>query len=70
MVFGCIGRIVTAGFLLVAGAALWHFRDTWVPKVKAYFEEGAQATGIDLPNVGAITRYGARWELRVAGEPS
>ena len=70
MVFGCIGRVVTAAVLLIAGAALWHFRDTWVPKVQAYFEEMANKMNIDLPSVGAFTQDGARWVLRVPGEHS
>ena len=67
MIVGCIGRVVIAASLLVAGAALWHFRDAWVPKVRAYFEEQAGEVKLELPKVGAVTAGGVRWVLHGAG---
>lgn len=52
--FGCIGRLVSAVVLLVAGAALWHFRAEWLPTVKAYFEGKASEIEVDLPKIGAL----------------
>jgi hypothetical protein len=45
--FGCIGRLVVAVLLLILGAVGWHFRDKWVPKVKAFIsaETGVEVTG-------------------------
>lgn len=58
MVFGCIGRLVTAVLLLIAGAALWHFRDAWIPKVKAYFEDKATEIEVDIPPIGSALPRG------------
>lgn len=52
--FGCIGRIVTAVILLIAGAVLWHFRAMWVPKAKAFFEKKASEIEIDIPRVTGL----------------
>ncbi len=51
MLFGCVGRIVMAAILLIAGAVLWHFRDAWVPKAKALLEKKASEIEIDVPGV-------------------
>jgi len=32
--FGCLGRLGCGVLLVVVGAAGWHFRDQWMPKVK------------------------------------
>ena len=44
--FGCIGRLVVAVLLLILGAIGWHFRDRWIPKVKAFItaETGVKVT--------------------------
>lgn len=55
MIFGCIGRLVTALVLLIAGAVLWHFRDAWVPKAKEFFERKAKEVELPVPQVGALT---------------
>lgn len=63
MVFGCIGRIVTAAVLLIAGALLWHFRELWMPKVKAYFEKKAgeiEVKAPELPDAGLYVAPGVR----------
>ena len=36
-----IQRIGCAIILLILGAALWHFRDLWLPRVKAYLVDKA-----------------------------
>jgi hypothetical protein len=38
---GLVRRIGCAIILLVAGAALWHFRDFWWPKVRDRLSERA-----------------------------
>lgn len=52
--FGCLGRLVSAAILLVAGAALWHYRAEWLPTVKAYFQEKASEVEVELPKIGAL----------------
>lgn len=52
MLFGCVGRLVMAVVLLIAGAVLWHFRALWVPKVKAWLGEKAAEVQVDVPRVG------------------
>lgn len=42
--FGCIYKMGCGLLLLILGAAGWHFRDKWVPKVKARFTAEAPAT--------------------------
>ena len=54
MLFGCIGRIVTAVILLIAGAVLWQFRDAWLPRVKQYFEQKADEIQVEVPQVGQL----------------
>lgn len=49
--FGCIGRLVMAVILLIAGAVLWHFRAMWVPKAKAFFEQKASEIEVEVPGV-------------------
>jgi hypothetical protein len=39
--FGLIRRIGCAIILLIAGAALWHFRDLWWPKVRERLSDRA-----------------------------
>lgn len=51
MIFGCVGRIVSAVILLIAGAVLWHFRAQWVPKAKAFFERKASEIDLEVPRV-------------------
>lgn len=41
--FGCAYRLGCAVLLLVLGALGWHFRDKWVPKVKAMISAEAPA---------------------------
>lgn len=43
--FGCIYKMGCGLLLLILGAAGWHFRDKWVPKVKERFTAEAPATG-------------------------
>lgn len=50
-IFGCIGRLVMAVILLIAGAVLWHFRAMWVPKAKAFFEKKAAEIEVEVPRV-------------------
>lgn len=42
--FGCMFRIGCGILLLILGALGWHFRDKWVPKVKALVTAEAPAT--------------------------
>lgn len=63
MVFGCIGRLVTAVILLIAGALLWHFRALWIPKVQAWFEKKAgeiEVKAPEIPDVGLDVAPGVR----------
>ncbi len=39
--FGLVRRIGCAIILLIAGAALWHFRDHWLPAVKERLSQRA-----------------------------
>lgn len=66
MLFGCIGRIVSAVVLLIAGAVLWQFRDAWIPKVKAYFEKKAPELEVEIPKIGSGLPIGVAivWEAR------
>lgn len=57
--FSLIRRIGCGILLLVLGAALWHFRDRWMPKAKEIIET------VRLPDAGAqgwepLTRAGAQ----------
>lgn len=59
--FGCIGRLVSAVVLLIAGALLWHFRAAWMPTVKAWFEQKAEEVQVELPQVGRLVAPGVRF---------
>jgi hypothetical protein len=54
MLFGCVGRIVMAAILLIAGAVLWHFRAMWMPKAKAFFREKASEIEVEVPRVTGL----------------
>lgn len=54
MLFGCVGRLVVAAILLIAGAALWHFRAMWMPKAKAFFREKASEIEVEVPRVTGL----------------
>lgn len=60
MLFGCVGRLVVAVVLLIAGAALWHFRAHWVPKVKEWLGDKASEVDVELPRVGQGLPPGVR----------
>lgn len=66
MVFGCIGRLVVAVVLLIAGAVLWHFRAQWVPKVKEWLGSKAAEVEVDLPRVGHGLPPGVRLAFATA----
>lgn len=57
--FGCIGRLVVAVLLLILGAIGWHFRDRWMPKVKAFIttETGVRITRLTAPTTDGAVRY-------------
>lgn len=59
--FGCIGRLVSAVILLIAGALLWHFRAAWMPTVKAWFEQKAEEVQVEVPSIGRSVAPGLRF---------
>lgn len=40
---GCFARVGCAILLLILGAVGWHFRDAWIPRVKALLAAEAPA---------------------------
>ncbi len=62
--FGCIFRMGCAMVLLVVGALGWHFRDEWVPTVKALLTVEAPATSAGWAPITAAG--GTRAKERIA----
>lgn len=58
MIFGCIGRIVTAFVLLILGALLWHFREAWVPQAKEFFQRKVEEADLPRSPIGAAAPQG------------
>ena len=73
--FGCVGRIVSAIVLLVAGAALWHFRELWLPKAQRYLEDRVdelevpevKPPAVEVPKIGLWVAPGVRADFAAAG---
>ncbi len=68
--FGCATRLGCAVVLLIAGAAGWHFRDRWVPKVKQMISADAPASEADWAPITAAGGTRARERIATLGRRS
>ena len=65
--FGCIGRLVVLGVLLVAGAVAYFTRSSWEPTVRARLGHKPAAVAAALTMPLSIRTSPRKWHWGLAG---